>query len=68
MRSTLDASVRRAVKDRRKKKGITKRTKEAKVACMDDGLCIFFANHVIQGREMTPDISNAEYSAMDGVN
>jgi hypothetical protein len=42
--------------------------KEAKVTSMDDGLCIFFADHVIQGREVTPDISNAEYSAMHGVN
>jgi len=67
MRSTLDASARRTVKVRRTKKGMTKRTKEAKVTSMDDGLCIFFASQVIQGREMTPDIGNAEYSAMDGV-
>jgi len=52
---------------RRKKKGTTRRTKEAKVTGMDDGLCIFIANQVIQRREMTPDVSNAKYSAMNGV-
>jgi hypothetical protein len=56
------------VKVRRKKKRMTKRTKEAKVTSVDDCLCIFIANQVIQGREVTPDVSNANYSTMDGVN
>ena len=47
---------------------MTERTKEAKVTGVDDCLCIFIANKVIQGREMTPDVSNAKYSTMDGVN
>jgi hypothetical protein len=52
---------------RRKKKSMTERTKEAKVARVDDGLCIFIAGQVIQGRETTADISDAEYPAVDGV-
>jgi hypothetical protein len=52
---------------RRRKKGMTKRTKEAKVTGVDDSLCIFISSQVIQGREMTADVSNAKYSAMDGV-
>jgi hypothetical protein len=56
------------VKARREKKGMTKRTKETKVSGMNDSLCIFFASQVIQRREMTPDISDAKYSAVDGVN
>jgi hypothetical protein len=52
----------------KEKKGITKRTKEAKVTSVDDCLCIFIANQVIQGREVTPDVSNAKYSTVDGVN
>jgi hypothetical protein len=52
--------------ERRKKE--TKRTKEAKVTSVDYCLCIFIANQVIQGREMTPDVGNAKYSTMDGVN
>jgi hypothetical protein len=67
MRSTLDDSVRRTIKLRRKKKGTTKRTKEAKVTSVDDGLCIFLANQLIQVCEVTSDISNAEYSAVHGV-
>lgn len=51
-----------------KEKGMTERTKEAKITRMDNCLCIFIANKVIQGREMTPDVSNAKYSTMDGVN
>ena len=43
------------------------RTIETKVACMDDGLCVCFARPSIEGREITTDISDAEYSAMDGV-
>jgi hypothetical protein len=45
----------------------TLRTKETKVACMDDGLCICVARPSIEGREITTDIGDAEYSAMDGV-
>jgi len=56
------------VKVRREKKGMTKRTKQAKVTSVDNCLCIFIANKVIQGREMTPDVSNTKYSTMDGVN
>jgi len=52
---------------RGKKKRMTKRTKEAKVTSVYDRLCIFIANQVIQGREVTPDVSNAKYSPMDGV-
>jgi hypothetical protein len=43
------------------------RTKETKVPRMNDRFGIYFACTVVQGREMTTDISNAEYSAMDGV-
>jgi hypothetical protein len=56
------------VKSGERKKGTTKRTKEAKVTSVDDSLCIFIANEVIQGREVTPDVSNAKYSTMDCVN
>jgi hypothetical protein len=35
---------------------------------VDDCLCIFFASQVIQGREVTANVSNAKYSTMDGVN
>lgn len=55
------------VKVRREKKE-KKRTKEAKVTSVDYCLCIFIANEVIQGREVTPDVSNAKYSTVDGVN
>jgi hypothetical protein len=67
MRSMLGASVLDS-QVRRKKKGMTKRTKEAKVTSVNDRLCIFFASQVIQGTEVTPDVSNAKYSTMDGVN
>jgi hypothetical protein len=66
MRSMLDASARCQSQEKEKKE--TRRTKEAKVTSVDDCLCIFIANQVIQGREMTPDVSNAKYSTMDGVN
>lgn len=55
------------VKLRRKKKGTSKRTKKAEVTSVNDGLCIFLTNQLIQGCEVTPDISNAEYSAVNSV-
>jgi hypothetical protein len=51
-----------------RKKGMTKRTKETKVTSVDDCLCIFIANQVIEGRKVAPDVSNTKYSTMDGVN
>jgi hypothetical protein len=49
------------------KKEETLRTKETKVACMDDGLRVCVARPSIEGREVTTNVSDAEYSAMDGV-
>ena len=44
-----------------------RRTKETKVARMDDCLCICIARQIIEGREATSDIGYAENSAVDGV-
>ena len=49
------------------KKKEMRRTKETKIACMDYCFCVAFARQVIEGREPTSDIGNAEYSAMDCV-
>ena len=51
----------------KRKKEVSLRTEETKVARMDDGFCICFTRQVVEGRETTADISDAEYSAMDGV-
>jgi len=51
----------------KEKKEETLRTKETKVAGMDDGLCVCIARPIIEGRELTTDISDAKYSAMDSV-
>jgi hypothetical protein len=67
MRSMLDASARWS-KSGERKKGMRKRTKETKVTGVDDCLCVFIANQVIEGREIAPDVSNTKYSTMDGVN
>jgi hypothetical protein len=50
-----------------KEKEVNLRTEETKVARMDDGFCIRFTRQVVEGREATADIGDAEYSAMDGV-
>lgn len=52
---------------KRTKKEGNLRTEETKVARMDDGFCICFTRQVVEGRETTADISDAEYSAMDSV-
>jgi hypothetical protein len=50
-----------------KEKEVSLRTEETKVARMDDGFCVCFTRQVVEGRETTADISDTEYSAMDGV-
>jgi hypothetical protein len=45
----------------------TLRTKETKIAGMDDSFCVCIARPIIEGRELTTDISDAKYSAMDSV-
>src|SRR6266702_5966016 len=72
MRSMLVDSGLRMVRlgcgrEEKKKKEI-RRTKEAKIARMNDCFCVCFARQVIEGREPTSDIGNAEYSAVDRVN
>jgi len=64
----LVASAQQVVGVRRKRKEGILRTKETKVSRVNDGFGIFLASQVVQRRETTPDISDAEYSAMDRVN
>jgi hypothetical protein len=70
MRSMLDASARQVgwgQYEREREKKLNVRTKEPKVAGMDDSFCIRFTRQVIEGRETTADIGDTEYPAMDSV-
>ncbi len=52
---------------RREDKKRDERTKETKIARMNDCFCVCFTRQVIERRKPASDISNAEYSAMDRV-